>query len=119
LIRLTFSVLGKFVTGKLSIRHLGGPITIVRFAGQAAQSGVVSLLQFMAFLSLNLAILNVLPIPVLDGGHLLFLGIESVIGRPVSVRKQEMAYKIGFTILIALMVVVFYNDLVKIFFRFP
>jgi regulator of sigma E protease len=119
LTRLTFSVLGKLVTGKLSIRHLGGPITIVRFAGQAAQSGAVSLLQFMAFLSLNLAILNVLPIPVLDGGHLLFLVIESVIGRPVSAGKQEMAYKIGFTILIALMVVVFYNDLVKIFFRFP
>jgi regulator of sigma E protease len=116
---LTFSVLGKFLTGKLSIRHLGGPITIVRFAGQAAESGFISLVQFVAFLSLNLAILNILPIPVLDGGHLAFLAIESVIGKPVSIRKQEMAYKIGFTILIALMVVVFYNDLVKMFFRFP
>ena len=116
---LTFSVLGKLLTGKLSIRHLGGPLTIVRFAGQAAQSGFVALLQFVAFLSLNLAILNILPIPVLDGGHLAFLLIESVIGKPVSAKKQEMAYKIGFTILIALMIVVFYNDLVKMFFRFP
>lgn len=116
---LTFSVLGKLLTGKLSIRHLGGPITIVRFAGQAAQSGFAALLQFMAFLSLNLAILNVLPIPVLDGGHLAFLLIESIIGRPVSAKSQEMAYKIGFTVLVILMIIVFYNDLVKLFFRFP
>ncbi|MBW2120310.1 MAG: RIP metalloprotease RseP [Deltaproteobacteria bacterium] len=116
---LTFSVLGKFLSGKLSIRHLGGPITIVRYAGQAAHSGLASLLQFVAFLSLNLAILNVLPIPVLDGGHLGFLLIESVIGRPVSPKSQEMAYKIGFTILIILMIVVFYNDLVKMFLGFP
>jgi regulator of sigma E protease len=116
---LTFSVLGKFITRKLSVRHLGGPITIVRFAGQAAQSGFPALLQFVAFLSLNLAILNVLPIPVLDGGHLAFLLIESILGKPVSVKKQEMAYKIGFTILIALMIIVSYNDLVKLFFRLP
>lgn len=116
---LTFSILWKLVTGKFSIRHLGGPITIVRFAGQAAQSGITPLLQFVAILSLQLAILNILPIPVLDGGHLAFLTIESVIGKPVSAKKQEMAYKIGFTILIILILVVSYNDIVKIFFRFP
>ncbi len=116
---LTFSVIGKLLTGRFSIRHVGGPITIVRFAGQAAQSGFVPWLQFLAFLSLNLAILNVLPIPILDGGHLAFLLIESVIGRPISPKKQEMAFKIGLVILIALMVVVSYNDVVRVFFRSP
>jgi regulator of sigma E protease len=117
--RLTFSILGKLITGRFSIRHLGGPITIVRFAGQAAQSGIIALLQFVAILSLQLSILNVLPIPVLDGGHLAFLVIETVIGKPVSAKKQETAYKIGFAVLIALILIVSYNDLVRIFFRFP
>ncbi len=112
---LTFSILGKLVTGKFSIRHLGGPITIVRFASRAAQSGFIALLQFVAILSLQLAILNVLPIPVLDGGHLVFLLIEKVIGKPVSAKKQEIAYKIGFGILIVLILWVSYNDLDKIF----
>ncbi|NIQ38563.1 MAG: RIP metalloprotease RseP [Proteobacteria bacterium] len=116
---LTFSVLWKLVRGKFSIRHLGGPITIVRFAGQAAQSGIPPLLQFVAILSLQLAILNVLPIPVLDGGHLVFLLIETVAGKPVSPKKQEMAYKIGFVVLVGLILVVSYNDVVKAFFRSP
>ena len=116
---LTFSVLWKLVTGRFSLRHVGGPISIVKFAGRAAQSGITPLLQFVALLSLQLAILNILPIPVLDGGHLAFLGIESVVGKPVSVKKQEMAYKIGFTVLIILILVVSYNDVVKVFFRFP
>lgn len=116
---LTFSILWKLVTGRFSIRHLGGPITIVKFASQAAQSGITPLLQFVAILSLQLAILNILPIPVLDGGHVAFLLIELVIGKPVSAKKQEMAYKIGFTLLIILILVVSYNDLVKLFYRFP
>lgn len=116
---LTFSVLGKLFTGKLSVRHIGGPISIVQIASQAAESGFISLLQFAAFISLNLAIFNVLPIPVLDGGHLAFLFAESIIGKPVSARKQEMAYKIGFTILIVLMLVVSYNDIVRVFFGLP
>ncbi len=112
---LTFSILGKLVTGKFSIRHLGGPITIVRFAGQAAQSGIIALLHFVAILSLQLAILNILPIPVLDGGHLAFLFIEKMIGKPVSAKKQELAYKIGFGILILLIIWVSYNDVEKLF----
>jgi regulator of sigma E protease len=116
---LTFSVLGKLFTGKLSVRHVGGPISIVQIASQAAESGFISLLQFAAFISLNLAIFNVLPIPVLDGGHLAFLCVESIIGKPVSARKQEMAYKIGFTVLIVLMLVVSYNDIVRVFFGIP
>ena len=116
---LTFSIVWKLVTGKFSLRHIGGPITIVRFAGRAAQSGIPPLLQFLALLSLQLAILNVLPIPVLDGGHLAFLLIESVIGRPVGAKTQEMAYKIGFTILIILILMVSYNDVVRVFFRSP
>jgi regulator of sigma E protease len=116
---LTFLVLGKLVTGKFSFRHLGGPITIVRVAGQAAEAGFTPWLQFLALLSINLAILNVLPIPVLDGGHLAFLLIESVIGKPISPEKQEMAFKIGFVLIIALMLIVTYNDLTKLPFRSP
>lgn len=116
---LTFSVLWKLIRGKFSLRHLGGPITIVRFAGQAAQSGITALLQFVALLSLQLAILNVLPIPVLDGGHLAFLLIESVIGKPVSPKKQEVAYRIGFGILILLILVVSFYDLRRILPWFP
>ncbi len=116
---LTFSVLWKLIRGKFSLRHLGGPITIVRFAGQAAQSGMTALLQFVAILSLQLAILNVLPIPVLDGGHLAFLVIESIIGKPVSPKKQEMAYRIGFGILVFLILVVSFYDLRRIFPWFP
>jgi regulator of sigma E protease len=119
LTRLTFAVLGKLITRKLSFRHVGGPISIVQIASQAAESGFISLLQFAAFISLNLAIFNVLPIPVLDGGHLALLLVESIIGKPVSARKQEMAYKIGFTILIVLMLVVSYNDIVRVFFGLP
>ena len=119
LTRLTFAVLGKLITRKLSFRHVGGPISIVQIAGQAAASGFISLLQFTAFISLNLAIFNVLPIPVLDGGHLAFLLVESIIGKPLSARKQEVAYKIGFTVLIALMLVVSYNDIVRVFFGLP
>jgi regulator of sigma E protease len=116
---LTFSVLGKLVTRKSSFRQLGGPITIVRFAAKAAEAGFTPWLQLLALLSITLAILNVLPIPVLDGGHLTFLFIESVIGKPISPQKQEMAFKIGFVLLIALMLIVTYNDLTKWFFSSP
>ncbi|UCD83640.1 MAG: RIP metalloprotease RseP [Deltaproteobacteria bacterium] len=113
LFKLTFVVIGKLFTLNLSIKSLGGPIMIAQVASQAARSGFTDLLALMAFLSLQLGILNLLPIPVLDGGHLLFLGIESVLGRPVSIRRREIAQQIGVFLLISLMAVVFYNDILR------
>lgn len=112
---MTFSVLKNLVTRKLSMKTLGGPIMIAQITGQAAKSGVSDLLFFMAFLSLSLGILNLLPIPVLDGGHLLFSLIEFVRGKPLGIRKMEVAQQIGLVILVLLMVIVTYNDIQRIF----
>ena len=111
---MTFYVLKNLVTRKLSVKTLGGPIMIAQMTGQAAKAGMSTLLFFMAFLSLSLGILNLLPIPVLDGGHILFLGIEFIRGKPLGVKKIEIAQQIGLAILILLMVVVTYNDIQRV-----
>lgn len=111
---MTFYVLKRLVTRKLSMKTLGGPIMIAQITGQAAKSGISNLLLFMAFLSLNLGILNLLPIPVLDGGHILFLLIEFLRGKPLGVKKMEIAQQIGLVILILLMIVVTYNDIQRV-----
>ena len=85
-------------------------------AGQQAKEGAANLVFFIALLSINLAVLNFLPIPVLDGGHLLFFFIELIIGRPVNRQMREIAQQIGIFILILLMVYVFYNDIARVFF---
>ena len=92
---------------------LTGPIGIFKITGEAAKYGFVSLLQMMALLSISLAIINLFPIPVLDGGHLLFMIIEKIKGKPVSIKAQEMAVRVGFSMLIALMGFTFYNDIVR------
>lgn len=112
---LTFYTLKSLITRKISVKMLGGPIMIAQITGQAAKSGIANFLFFMGFLSLNLAILNLLPIPVLDGGHVLFFLIEFIRGKPLGVKKMEIAQQIGLAILILLMVVVTYNDLQRIF----
>jgi regulator of sigma E protease len=103
----------KMFQGAISPKELGGPIIIAKMAGDQARQGAISFIFFIAFLSINLAILNFLPIPVLDGGHLLFFGIEAVIGRPVNTRVREVAMQIGLLILLSLMVFVFYNDTMR------
>jgi len=110
---LTLWALGKLFTLSISLKTLGGPIMIAKMTGSAAKSGVSSLLIFTAFLSLNLGIINLLPIPILDGGHLLFLFIELIIRRPLGTKKMEFAQKIGFAILILLLVTVTYNDILR------
>lgn len=107
---LTLSVLGRLVTFNLSYKTLGGPIRIAQASSMAAKSGLSDFLYFLAFLSLQLGILNFLPFPVLDGGHLLFFGIETVIRRPVSVRLRGYAEQAGFVLLISLMLLVTLND---------
>jgi regulator of sigma E protease len=103
----------KLVQAKISPKTIGGPILIAQMAGEVAQRGLVELLSFTALLSINLAILNLLPIPILDGGHLLFSFIEWVRGKPVSLRKREIAQQVGMVVLVALMVFAFYNDIFR------
>jgi regulator of sigma E protease len=113
---LTVAGLGKMVVGAISPRqNLGGPIAIFQMAGEAARIGVITFLHLMALISISLAVINLFPVPILDGGHLLFFFIELCKGSPVSVKCQEYAYKAGLAILIMLMIFVFWNDLDKIF----
>ncbi|MBI1987524.1 MAG: RIP metalloprotease RseP [Nitrospinae bacterium] len=94
---------------------IGGPIMILQMAGQQAQQGALNLVFFVALLSVNLAVLNLLPVPLLDGWHLFLLSIEGLIGRPISLGKQEIAQRVGLLLLISLMLFAFYNDLMRIF----
>jgi regulator of sigma E protease len=113
--KLTLVALYKMIKGDVSPRNLGGPILIAQMAGQQAQEGLGSFLAFIAVLSINLGVLNLLPIPVLDGGHLLFFLVESVIGRPVALRHREMAQQVGIFLLMLLMIYAFYNDIARFF----
>jgi regulator of sigma E protease len=104
----------KLLVGAIDRSNIGGPIQIAAEAGRQAREGWVSLAMFTAIISVNLAVLNLLPVPMLDGGHLLFFLIEAVLGRPLSVRKREWAQQVGFVLLLLLMVYALYNDLVRI-----
>jgi regulator of sigma E protease len=114
--KLTVLSVVKMIQGSISSKNLGGPIMIAEMAGQQARQGATSLAFFIALLSINLAIINFLPIPVLDGGHILFFLIEALIGRPLNTRMREIAQQAGIFILILLMILVFYNDITRIFF---
>ena len=105
----------KMIDGSIPKENLGGPIMIAKMAGDQAKQGFDKLVQFIAFISINLAIINLLPIPVLDGGHLLFFSIEAIKGRPVSIKVREVAQQVGLFILIMLMILVFYNDITRFF----
>jgi regulator of sigma E protease len=113
--KLTLMAFYKMIVGDVSPRNIGGPILIAQMAGQQAQEGIGSFLAFLAVLSINLGILNLLPVPVLDGGHLLFFMVEGVIRKPVSVRVREMAQQVGICLLVLLMVYAFYNDILRFF----
>jgi len=113
-----YSFIGKLVMGQISTKHLGGPILIAELAGDAAKYGFDSFFELVALISINLAVINFLPIPVLDGGHMIFVLVEAIRKKPVSVKVLENAQKIGFAFLIALMVMVFYNDIERIAVRF-
>ena len=112
---LTIKGIVKLFQGTVSPKTLGGPIMIAQMAGQQAKEGVVNLIFFIALISINLAILNFLPIPVLDGGHLLFFFIEAVKGSPVIVKIREISQQAGIFVLILLMIYVFYNDIARVF----
>jgi regulator of sigma E protease len=111
---ITVVSIWKLATGTIPASNIGGPLQISMVAGQQAQQGVVSYAFFVALISVNLAILNLLPVPMLDGGHLLFFAIEAVLGRPLSVRKREIAQQIGLALLLLLMVFALFNDLTRL-----
>ncbi len=111
---LTVVGLWKIVLGQIDRKNIGGPIQIAVSAGEQARQGLPSLAFFTAVISVNLFVLNLLPVPMLDGGHLLFFLCEAVLGRPLSVRKREVAQQVGFVLLMLLMVYAVYNDLERI-----
>lgn len=110
-----FDSLRVLILGDVSMKNIGGPITIVRESGKAASAGLTAYLMFMAIISVNLGILNLLPIPVLDGGHIMLFVLERIKGGPLNERTIHLAHRIGFAFLIALMIVAFYNDIMRIF----
>lgn len=109
-------MMGKMLTGEVSWRNLSGPVTIADYAGQSARLGLDYYLKFMALVSISLGVLNLLPIPVLDGGHLMYHMIEVVRRRPLSERAMEIAQQFGLSILFVLMAFAFFNDLNRLFF---
>jgi regulator of sigma E protease len=104
----------KWASRQIPSNSIGGPIQIATMAGEQARQGISSLALFTAVISVNLFLLNLLPVPMLDGGHLLFFACEAVLGRPLSVRKREVAQQVGFALLMLLMVFAFYNDFKRI-----
>lgn len=115
LIDLTLVFIQKLFTGNVSAKNIGGPITVVQIAGQAAQTDLSALLSVLAFISIQLGILNLLPIPILDGGHILFYLFELIFRKPLSIRAREIMQQIGMALLLMLMVLAFYNDLARLF----
>ncbi len=114
----SLKMIGKMITGKLSLKNISGPITIADYAGQTARAGGLPFLMFLAAISITLGVMNLLPIPILDGGHLLYYVAEIVKGRPVSEKVMEVGQKIGLVLLGCLMIAAFYNDINRFIYRF-
>jgi regulator of sigma E protease len=114
LITLTFDMIGKLIGGIVSLDNLSGPISIAKGAGNSADYGLVYFLGFLALISVNLGIINLFPLPVLDGGHLVYFLIEAVTGKPVSEKIQEVGFRIGAAILMLLMGIALFNDFARL-----
>ena len=111
---LTLRMLGKLITGQASYKNLSGPISIAQYAGDSAKNGISAFLWFLAIVSISLGVLNLLPVPLLDGGHLMYYLVEFVKGNPVSEATQVIGQQIGLVLLLGLMILVFYNDIMRI-----
>ncbi len=111
--KLTLVSIGKMIERVVPMDSVGGPIMIAKMAGEQASAGGVNFLAFMALLSINLGVLNLLPVPILDGGHLFFYLCEFIFRKPVSIKVREVAQQVGLVLLISLMVLAFYNDIVR------
>lgn len=112
---LTVQFLGRLLTGQASLNHISGPVTIADVAGKTAAIGLQSYVEFLALVSVSLGILNFLPIPVLDGGHLLYYAVEWLRGKPVSERVQQLGLRLGIFLMLTLMFVAFFNDITRLF----
>lgn len=113
----TLKVLGQFLTGQRDTDQLKGPIGIAQMSGQATSTGMHITIWFMAMISANLGLINLLPVPLLDGGHLMYYGIEAISGRPLAQKAQQFGFRLGFILLITLMAFTIVNDIVTILFR--
>ncbi len=111
----TLKMMGKMLIGRASVENLSGPISIAQYAGQSAEMGLVHFLKFMALVSVSLGVLNLLPIPVLDGGHLLFFGLEAIKGKPVSEKIQTFFQQVGIALLMSLMALAMVLDVQRLF----
>ena len=111
---MTLKMIGRMITGEVSWKNVTGPITIADYAEQTARAGLVSFLQFIAFISISLGVMNLLPIPVLDGGHLLYYSLEVLTGRPLPPRVGEIAQRAGVGLLFMLMALAVFNDLTRL-----
>ena len=114
---LTAIGLYKMIVGDISSKNIGGPLTIANISGEAAAQGASSVVFLIAILSINLGVLNLLPIPILDGGHLLFFLIEAILRKPLGERQREVAQQAGLVLLVGVMIFAFWNDLERIFLR--
>ena len=110
-VRAQIAGIGQIVTGKRSIKEMGGPVKMAQMTGQVAALGWLSLVEFVAFISINLGFINLLPVPMLDGGHLFLYALQALRRRPLGARVQELAFLSGFAVLVSLMVVLTWNDL--------
>lgn len=114
MITLTLDSIGKMIEGVISVKNLSGPITIAKVATQSAQSGFEAYISFLAYLSISLGVLNLLPIPMLDGGHLFYYCIEVIKGKPVSERVQQFGLRIGMALLFSMMAIAMFNDVMRL-----
>ena len=111
----TLRMLGRIVVGDASVKNISGPITMADFAGQSAEAGALVFVGYLALISISLGVLNLLPVPLLDGGHLLYYLAELIKGSPVSDRTFEVGQRIGMAVLAMLMALAFFNDLSRLF----
>lgn len=114
IVGMTLKAVGQMIVGARTTQDLGGPIQIAKMSGQMAEQGVVAIVWFMAVLSINLGLINLFPVPMLDGGHLLFYFFEAVRGRPLSEKVQEYGFRIGISMILMLMLFATWNDLTKL-----
>ena len=110
----SLKMMGKMITGNLSLKNISGPITIADYAGQSARSGVAAYLGFLALVSISLGVLNLLPVPLLDGGHLLYYTVELIKGSPVSEKMWAAGQNVGIALLVTLTVFALYNDISRL-----
>jgi len=110
-----FKALGELITGKRSVEELGGPIKIAQYSGKTVEMGITAVIWFMAMISINLGVMNLLPVPVLDGGHLFFYAIEAIFKKPLPQKVQKVGFQIGLSLVLTLMIFTTFNDIWRLF----